>query len=89
MEDRLFGLSGDQKRQKEQIKSEALSACAAEHRTLTNCFKKSWIGWCRTEQQEFWSCYLKERERLTADKLSDRSVPEGHWKDPPESNKDW
>ena len=80
MEDRLFGQSEAQKRERERIKSEALSACAVEHKALTNCFKKSWFGWCRTEQSRFWSCYQKQRELFAAE-LLERPVPEGHWKD--------
>lgn len=83
MERRLFGESEREKREREEIKVGALVACQKHYTAVHECLKTSWFSWCRREQDAFWTCFLKERERLQLEKSAQHIVPEGHWKDGP------
>lgn len=81
MEGRLFGRTVEERQRLERIKAQALFSCTAERSRLKSCFRKSWFGLCQAEQKAFWSCFNKEKERLTLLSAPPPGIPDNHWSD--------
>ncbi len=59
MDSRLFTNSEEKQKTREEATAKALISCDIQRKKLTECFQKSWIGWCGEEQKRFWICFNK------------------------------